>query len=157
MRCHKQKIAPSQRSPFQKILHCAAKDLGKAENRFRAGFIDILVVLLVHLDRPEADTASPGKLRLRAAVGRADAFEIGIRNLLAKVCGVALNQKRSLSHQLPIRDGKLILKKRCSAPGGAAPVLQAVTEVEVDRVFGDPELLCYEDNAIFQVKDPAVA
>ena len=28
-----------------------------------------------------------------------------------KLCGVALNQKRSLSHQLPIRDGKLILKK----------------------------------------------
>ena len=31
-------------SLFQKILH------GKAENRFRAGFIDILVVLLVHLN-----------------------------------------------------------------------------------------------------------
>lgn len=37
-------------SLFQKILHCAAKDFGKAENRLRAGFIDILVVLLVHLN-----------------------------------------------------------------------------------------------------------
>ena len=65
-------------SLFQKILHCAAKDFGKAENRFRAGFIDILVVLLVHLDRPEADAASLGKLCLCAAVGRTDALEIGI-------------------------------------------------------------------------------
>ena len=37
-------------SLFQKILHCAAKDFGKAENRFRAGFIDILVALFVHLN-----------------------------------------------------------------------------------------------------------
>ena len=81
MRCNRQRIAPSRRSFFPKILHCAAKDFGKAENRLRAGFIDILVVLLVHLDRPEADTASLGKLRLRAAVGRADAFEIGIRKM----------------------------------------------------------------------------
>ena len=68
-------------SLFKKILHRAAKDFCEAENRLRAGFIDILVVLLVHLDRPEADTASLGKLRLRAAVGRADAFEIGIRKM----------------------------------------------------------------------------
>ena len=37
-------------SLFQKILHCAAKDFCEAENRLRAGFIDILVVLLVHLN-----------------------------------------------------------------------------------------------------------
>ena len=37
-------------SLFKKILHCAAKDFGKDENRLRAGFIDILVVLLVHLN-----------------------------------------------------------------------------------------------------------
>ena len=37
-------------SLFQKILHRAAKDFCEAENRLRAGFIDILVVLLVHLN-----------------------------------------------------------------------------------------------------------
>lgn len=63
----------------------------------------------------------------------------------------------SIQNQLPIQNGKLILKKRCSALRGAAPKLQAVTEVEIDRVFGDPELLRYEDNAIFQVKDSTVA
>ena len=50
LRCYRQRIAPSRRSLFQKILHCAAKDFCEAENRFRAGFIDILVVLLVHLN-----------------------------------------------------------------------------------------------------------
>lgn len=47
-------------------------------------------------------------------------------------------------------------EKMMQGPGDAAPVLQAVTEVEVNRVFGDPELLRYKGNAIFQVKDPAV-
>ena len=37
-------------SLFKKILHRAAKDFCEAENRLRAGFIDILVVLLVHLN-----------------------------------------------------------------------------------------------------------
>ena len=47
---NRQRIAPSRRSLFQKILHRAAKDFCEAENRLRAGFIDILVVLLVHLN-----------------------------------------------------------------------------------------------------------
>ena len=38
--------------------------------------VDILVALFVHLNRPEADIASLGKLRLRAAVELADALEI---------------------------------------------------------------------------------
>ena len=50
LRRNRQRIAPSRRSLFQKILHRAAKDFCEAENRLRAGFIDILVVLLVHLN-----------------------------------------------------------------------------------------------------------
>ena len=50
LRRNRQRIAPSRRSLFQKILHRAAKDFCEAENRFCAGFIDILVVLLVHLN-----------------------------------------------------------------------------------------------------------
>ena len=68
-------------SPFKKIFHRAAKDFGKTKDGFRAGFVDILVTLLVHLNRPETDAASLGKLRLCAAVGRADAFEICISKI----------------------------------------------------------------------------
>ena len=75
-------------SLFKKILHCAAKDFCEAENRFRTGFIDILVVLLVHLDRPEADAASLGKLCLCAAVGRTDALEIGVSAVISNILGL---------------------------------------------------------------------
>ena len=68
---------------FQQILHCTSKNSGKPENGFGAGFVDVLVALLVHLNRPKADIASSGKLRLRAAIERADALEVGISEVLA--------------------------------------------------------------------------
>ena len=65
------------------MLHCAAEDFREAENSFRAGFVDVFVALLVHLNRPKADIASSGKLRLRTAIERADALEVGISEVLA--------------------------------------------------------------------------
>ena len=67
---------------FQKILHRTAEDFRKAEDSFRAGLVDVLVALFVHLDRAEADIASLGKLRLCAAIERADTLEVGVGKIL---------------------------------------------------------------------------
>ena len=74
--------SPVTDSLFQKILYRTAEDFRKAEDSLCAGLVDVLVALFVHLDRPEADIASFGKLRLCAAIECADALEIGVGKVL---------------------------------------------------------------------------
>ena len=45
---------------LDEILNATTKHLGKAVNGFHTGLVDILVSLLVHLDRSEADAGAFG-------------------------------------------------------------------------------------------------
>ncbi len=69
-------------SLFKKILHRAAKDFSKTKDRLRAGFINILIALLIHLDGAEADIRTPSQFCLRASVCCADTFQIGFRKMI---------------------------------------------------------------------------
>ena len=62
---------------FKQILNGAAEDFGYSIQRLGTCFVDILVSLLVHLDRSEADTGTLGEFCLRDAICSPDPLQIG--------------------------------------------------------------------------------
>lgn len=62
---------------LNEILNCTAQHFCKAVNGFNTCLVDILISLFIHMDRSQADAGALGQLRLSAAVGGTDAFEIG--------------------------------------------------------------------------------
>ena len=59
------------RSAFQQVFHPAAKCARKCMDGLGTRLVDVLIALLVHLNRPQADTGKAGELGLGAAVIRA--------------------------------------------------------------------------------------